>query len=225
MGRGMLDMCRAIRERRRRPRIRRCMAAIFADHAVLQRDRPIDVWGRAQPGEQVTVTMSGASRSAAGGREGTLGGGIAGVPARAGLSAHRAHQQPRAAGERCAGRRRVAVLRAVEHGMAGAQHASMHDSEVQHSANDTHPPRDHPARRRAGAARGFRGPARVESGRSRDHAGFLRGLLLLRARAAEDGERAAGPHHSSLGRHAHRDLDVGAGAARSSAATTRSSTC
>src|SRR5688572_21278141 len=40
------------------------MAAIFADHVVLQRDRPIDVWGRAQPGEQVTVTMSGATRSA-----------------------------------------------------------------------------------------------------------------------------------------------------------------
>ena len=40
------------------------MAAIFADHVVLQRDRPIDVWGRAQPGEQVTVTMAGATRSA-----------------------------------------------------------------------------------------------------------------------------------------------------------------
>ena len=40
------------------------MAAIFSDHVVLQRDRPIDVWGRAQPGEQVTVTMSGATRSA-----------------------------------------------------------------------------------------------------------------------------------------------------------------
>ncbi len=40
------------------------MAAIFADHVVLQRDRPIDVWGRAQPREQVTVTMSGATRIA-----------------------------------------------------------------------------------------------------------------------------------------------------------------
>jgi len=40
------------------------LAAIFTDHVVLQRDRPIDVWGRAKPGEQVTVTMSGATRSA-----------------------------------------------------------------------------------------------------------------------------------------------------------------
>ena len=27
---------------------RRSWRAIFADHAVLQRDRPIDIWGRAQ---------------------------------------------------------------------------------------------------------------------------------------------------------------------------------
>ena len=39
------------------------LAAIFSDHMVLQRDRPIDVWGRAQPGEQVTVSLSGATRS------------------------------------------------------------------------------------------------------------------------------------------------------------------
>jgi sialate O-acetylesterase len=39
------------------------MASIFADHAVLQRNRPIEVWGRAQPGEQVTVSLSNADRS------------------------------------------------------------------------------------------------------------------------------------------------------------------
>jgi len=38
------------------------MAAIFNDHAVLQRDRPIEVWGQAGADEQVLVTMSGASR-------------------------------------------------------------------------------------------------------------------------------------------------------------------
>jgi sialate O-acetylesterase len=38
------------------------MDAIFSDHAVLQRDRPIDIWGRANPGEEVTVTLSGATR-------------------------------------------------------------------------------------------------------------------------------------------------------------------
>jgi sialate O-acetylesterase len=37
--------------------------AIFADHVVLQRDRPIPIWGRAAAGEEVTVTLSGATRT------------------------------------------------------------------------------------------------------------------------------------------------------------------
>jgi sialate O-acetylesterase len=40
------------------------LAAIFGDHAVLQRDRPIEVWGRAQPGEQVTVALDDGTRKA-----------------------------------------------------------------------------------------------------------------------------------------------------------------
>ena len=38
------------------------MSALFTDHVVLQRDRPIDIWGRANAGEEVTVTLSGATR-------------------------------------------------------------------------------------------------------------------------------------------------------------------
>ena len=38
------------------------MSAIFADHMVLQRDRPIDVWGRAAAGEQVSLAERAASR-------------------------------------------------------------------------------------------------------------------------------------------------------------------
>jgi hypothetical protein len=38
------------------------LAAVFSDHAVLQRDRPIDVWGRANAGEEVIVTLSGTTR-------------------------------------------------------------------------------------------------------------------------------------------------------------------
>lgn len=41
-----------------RPRL---MDALFVDHAVLQRDRPIDVYGQAAAGEQVTVTLGAAS--------------------------------------------------------------------------------------------------------------------------------------------------------------------
>jgi sialate O-acetylesterase len=35
------------------------LPAIFTDHAVLQRDMPVPVWGWADPGEEVTVTIAG----------------------------------------------------------------------------------------------------------------------------------------------------------------------
>jgi len=38
--------------------------ALFANHGVLQRDRPIPVWGDAAAGEQVTVTIAGAALNA-----------------------------------------------------------------------------------------------------------------------------------------------------------------
>jgi sialate O-acetylesterase len=37
---------------------------LFSDHAVLQRGRPIAIWGTADPGEKVSVTLAGASRTA-----------------------------------------------------------------------------------------------------------------------------------------------------------------
>ncbi|MFT3781341.1 MAG: sialate O-acetylesterase [Nibricoccus sp.] len=37
--------------------------AIFGDHMVLQRERPVAVWGNATPGEQVTVEFGGQSKS------------------------------------------------------------------------------------------------------------------------------------------------------------------
>ncbi|MCX6938272.1 MAG: sialate O-acetylesterase, partial [Verrucomicrobia bacterium] len=39
-------------------------APLFTDHAVLQQQKSIPVWGRAKPGEKVTVAFAGASRSA-----------------------------------------------------------------------------------------------------------------------------------------------------------------
>src|SRR5664279_3891485 len=33
------------------------LAPLFTDHAVLQQDQPVPVWGRAAPGEKVTVTF------------------------------------------------------------------------------------------------------------------------------------------------------------------------
>lgn len=35
------------------------LAPLFTDHAVLQRDRPVPVWGRADPGEAITLTFAG----------------------------------------------------------------------------------------------------------------------------------------------------------------------
>ncbi|HWT13514.1 MAG TPA: sialate O-acetylesterase [Allosphingosinicella sp.] len=43
---------------------------LFSDHAVLQRGRPIAVWGTAAPSERVTVTLGSASASARAGRDG-----------------------------------------------------------------------------------------------------------------------------------------------------------
>lgn len=40
------------------------LAKIFCDHAVLQRDLPVPVWGTAEPGEQVTVKVGSAQGSA-----------------------------------------------------------------------------------------------------------------------------------------------------------------
>jgi sialate O-acetylesterase len=46
------------------------LGALFSDHAVLQRGRPIAVWGEAAPGEQVAVTLGEARASATAGRDG-----------------------------------------------------------------------------------------------------------------------------------------------------------
>ena len=39
------------------------LAGIFSDHMVLQRDRPVQIWGRSNRGEEVTVEFAGASSS------------------------------------------------------------------------------------------------------------------------------------------------------------------
>lgn len=46
------------------------LPAIFSDHLVLQREASVPVWGAAAPGENVTVTFAGQSRSAVAGGDG-----------------------------------------------------------------------------------------------------------------------------------------------------------
>jgi sialate O-acetylesterase len=40
------------------------LSDVFQDHAVLQRDRPVAVWGRAAPGSELTVTLAGTTVAA-----------------------------------------------------------------------------------------------------------------------------------------------------------------
>ena len=46
------------------------LAPLFTDHAVLQRDKAVPIWGRADPGEKVTVAFAGQSVSTNAGKDG-----------------------------------------------------------------------------------------------------------------------------------------------------------
>ena len=46
------------------------LAPLFSDHAVLQRDKPIPVWGRADAGEKIVVTFAGQSQQTTAGGDG-----------------------------------------------------------------------------------------------------------------------------------------------------------
>ena len=46
-----------------------CVSNVFQTNMVLQRDKPIHVWGWAEPGEQVTVTFAGEQASAKAGKD------------------------------------------------------------------------------------------------------------------------------------------------------------
>ncbi len=46
------------------------LPAVFGDHMVLQRDVPLAVWGWADPGEKVTVTLGEQSKTATAGQDG-----------------------------------------------------------------------------------------------------------------------------------------------------------
>src|SRR5688572_9662656 len=45
-------------------------AVLFTDHAVLQRDKPVPIWGTAEPGEKVIVIFGTQTREATAGYDG-----------------------------------------------------------------------------------------------------------------------------------------------------------
>ena len=47
------------------------LPSLFTDHMVIQRDMPVHVWGRGEPGERVTVQFDGAERAAVTSERGT----------------------------------------------------------------------------------------------------------------------------------------------------------
>ena len=66
---GLAGLCRAAEAAEKdaptaAPAGRLAVADIFADHAVLQRNRPVRVWGTAPPGAEVTVRFAGQSPTA-----------------------------------------------------------------------------------------------------------------------------------------------------------------
>ena len=46
------------------------VATVFSDHAILQRDRPVSIWGTAAPGEKVTVSFADTEQAAVAGTDG-----------------------------------------------------------------------------------------------------------------------------------------------------------
>ncbi len=100
------------------PRTGTCEArlpGILSSHMVLQRDKPIHIWGWSEPGEKVSVTFHGISRDAAGDSLGNWSVFLAPEACRRPVPAHRdRHKQDRS--ERCAGRRRLVRVGPVEHG-------------------------------------------------------------------------------------------------------------
>ena len=55
--------------------------ALFQDHAVLQRDRPISLWGRAAPGETVRLTLGSAATETKAGKDGIWRASLPALPA------------------------------------------------------------------------------------------------------------------------------------------------
>ncbi len=86
---------------------------LYNDHAVLQRDKPLVVSGRADPGEAVTVTLAGATAAATAGADGRWQVSLPMQSAGGPFVLRRSHSR-RGEGQRRADRRCLAVFGPVE---------------------------------------------------------------------------------------------------------------
>ena len=95
------------------------VSPIFGDNMVLQRGKPNAIWGWSQPGDTCGWRSARTSATATAGADGRWQVKIRASRARAGLTPSRSPAANRRAA-RCAGRRRVALRRPVEHAVRPA---------------------------------------------------------------------------------------------------------
>ena len=164
------------------------LPAMFTDHAVLQREMPVPVWGTAEPGEEVHCgRLPGRPHKTKADDKGnwqvTLKPLSVGEP----LTLVVEGQEP-AGGERYFGRRSVALLGAIEYGVCRCRPATNGDLEVS-AANHPH----------------IRLIARQRTGQPRAGRGFRRRVESLLARHQPGGFSAVGYF---FGRELHDQLGV-----------------
>ena len=68
------------------------LAGVITDHAVLQRDVPIHLWGEASPAEKITITFHGQSIATTANQSGPVGGLAQTGAGRRSLHPHRPRQ-------------------------------------------------------------------------------------------------------------------------------------
>ena len=183
------------------------LGPLFQDHAVFQRDRPIPVWGTAGPGDEVTVVVRREPGHRPRGRVGAMDGDTAGDGRRRSSwprGAHDVRRHPDALGH--PRRRRLPLLRAVEHGVRrGPVPRRRVRGRAVSERQDS--PAHHRARGGASACRRIREGAGVAECRPAEPSHLLGGLLLLRPRRARDAERPGGARERRVGRVGDRALD------------------
>ena len=94
------------------------LPAIFGDHMVLQRDQNDRVWGWADPGEEVTVSINDQTKTATAGADGKWQVTLDPHASRRAVHAHRQGQEHDHVQRRARGRG-LDLLGPVEHAVAG----------------------------------------------------------------------------------------------------------
>ena len=177
------------------------LAQLFSDHAVLQRGRPIAIWGSADPGERLTVTLGDASQQRHRRPRRRLAGR---APRHAGgrtLCADRQRSVRPGDRERPVDRRCLALLGPVQHGAAGqprAQQLQRHPVRQRSRAADPH----RPAPQRVAARPRVHRSGLLAGGHAPVGRRLLGQLLLHGPRAAPFAARADRRDRIELGRHA-----------------------